>query len=633
MSDLKPAFSAANNRKSSSVALSITILTLGAVGVFILPWFFPPAQAQDSLSYVYGFDNRLAWVAVLLSILLLSVVQIAQRRHKPASTHRLALQTLLNFDTPGERNGKLRKVALISTLVAASAAAAWYRILPFSYYGEMSYFVSRLETMILGYSPYSQFDFIYGPGLLYPQLWLYRLASGTLSVEAAHAVIFIAHFVVGLWMVCFVIERLGGKSDRALLFLCLVAPAFLGIHALGLNYTFLRFAAPLFSLILLHTGAIPNKSIVLKAILAFGLTAFCFLISLEIGVAALAAVGFYLVLRREYYAVLGCGLAVPAVLSLAGIPYFAVLAEFAEGAGNFPIYPTLHVMLFLGLLALVLPQLAALEWTAQSRHKGIAGGLFALVLINVPPALGRCDSGHIFFNGLTLLLIALAAAAKVRRPIARKGIIAAYAILFILIPLTSFWALLYDQQIILALRSRLGVIKQGQAYYTQPWMVRVESPLLVLSKPMPRLSSDLEALRKYDVLPTPLGCEPEVERFLKLSGRYAFGYHPNPLGILTAAAFEREFEQVRTMRRVLVPEASIAEVQGPFDEKAYNASSSRFLSTLLFFPVSFQRLKKQPFAPQHQVAAYIREYFAIEERWRENVIMNRKSASLRAAPR
>jgi hypothetical protein len=46
--------------RSTTIFLRWFIIALGAVGIFLLPWYFPPSKPTDSLSYVYGFNNPIA---------------------------------------------------------------------------------------------------------------------------------------------------------------------------------------------------------------------------------------------------------------------------------------------------------------------------------------------------------------------------------------------------------------------------------------------------------------------------------------------------------------------------------------------------------------------------------------------
>ena len=51
-------------------ALALTIGTLAAIGVFLLPLLFPPSHPSVSAAYTAGFNNRVAVVAAVLVAVL-----------------------------------------------------------------------------------------------------------------------------------------------------------------------------------------------------------------------------------------------------------------------------------------------------------------------------------------------------------------------------------------------------------------------------------------------------------------------------------------------------------------------------------------------------------------------------------
>ncbi len=598
------------------------VIALGCLGVFLLPWYLPPSQPTDSLSYVYGFNNQVAWAAALITIAALSLLEILRRRNAPPNAVAACLSELLTLTSEKKRNTLLGKTALLVGALFFATAVSWYIILPYADYGEMSYFTSRLELMVLGHQPYSAFDFLYGPLLIYPQFWLYRIASGALSVEQAYGIAFTIHFVGGLFLLYLAFRKIGGKADLTLPFLCICGTFFIAIFAVGLNYTLVRFIGPPLAIFYLHALG-SHKTVLRRCVFSCGLTFLNLLVSPEMGIAAFLSIITYFALRKDIYPIGAAILGLIAVIQLFGYNYFEGLISIGEGGANFPIFPTAHVILYLALLGLLLPQLAANEWYERGAQQGVAGALFVLCATTLPASLGRCDAGHILFNSLGLFILAAAVLANWPSLRIRCLSYSYYAAAFILVAVFCFWGH-YHELIIAALKNRLTVIKQGDAYRHQPGVIQLNHPQLVLSKPAPRFWSDLEALKKYPSLGTPVSCEMEIDHFLKLSERYTPAYRVNPIEIFDRKGLKKQITAIRKMPHLLIPESYAPDLVEPLDEKKYNAANSRFLTKLFFFPVSFSKWRHPPFLGQRELVSYIFEHFEEQERWRHYIVMTQK---------
>jgi hypothetical protein len=341
------------------------------------------------------------------------------------------------------------------------------------------------------------------------------------------------------------------------------------------------------------------------------------------GLATFFAIVTYFSLRRDFCPILAALASFVVLVQLLGYYYFEGLISMGEGAANFPIFPTANVVLYFSVLGFLLPQLAANEWCEPGAHRGLAGAFFVLCAATLPGSLGRCDAGHILFDSLGLFILASAMIANSPFRWFRRLSYTSYVAAFILMAMFSFWGH-YDERIIAALKNRLTVIKQGAAYRHQPNVIHVDHPQLVLSKPAPRLWADLETLRKYPSLGTPISFDMEIDHFLKLSQRYTPAYRVNPVEIFDRKGLAKQITAISKMPHLLIPESYSPDFFEPIDEKKYNAANSRFLSKLFFFPVSFTKWRHPPFLGQRELVSYIFEHFEQQERWRHYIVMTQK---------
>ncbi len=265
------------------------------------------------------------------------------------------------------------------------------------YFRESAYFLPQLErTLQFGDMPYRDFEFAYGPLMVYfPASLAWLLKSAGLSAEAGYYLAVDLATVAGLWMLWAVISQLELRNlwkiwIFGILWVCLLNPS------LGMNYTLLRFVAALWLLMLLvRKGTL--------AMAAVGSVA-AWSISPEAGAAFTAGAGIYLLASRTWFAVYGLA-AGPAMLSIIfGRAAFDSLFKFSGGFFNFVVQPAPYILLYIGTVVWILP--AGLARTRRQELPKLLA-MAALAAVYVSPALGRCDIGHVLFNGITAILLAL----------------------------------------------------------------------------------------------------------------------------------------------------------------------------------------------------------------------------------
>jgi hypothetical protein len=243
----------------------------------------------------------------------------------------------------------------ILQVVTCILVMMWFSVLPVSHYGEITYFIQRIEAVILGRVPYRDFAFDYGPAMLALPVGIYRLSHAALSVEAAYAISLVIHYAIGFALVAYVVSQLNSRGRVFLL-------ALIGLQwinpTMGLQYTPLRFTialASLFAIRHLHrlTRDFPSRRLPLLALGGFLLPLVNFSISPEMGLALtvslLAYFLWFLFGAERRLAVLALAVVAGVVVTALWFPrpYFDSMLSFGKGGANFPIFPTIHILGFL----------------------------------------------------------------------------------------------------------------------------------------------------------------------------------------------------------------------------------------------------------------------------------------------
>ncbi len=662
-----------NQGQLRSELLLVTVL--GAVGIFVLPWHWPVHQEPNtSVSYIYGFNNLVAWLAVALLLGLVLIVRWRDRRRRGQSHDEAALRGLLvreNAEIPRKVSGLAVSVAIV---FAVGSVVIWYRLLPVSWFAEMGYFVPRLQMMARGMRPHEDFQFMYGPGMLYPAYWL---SAGTgLSLEAAYCAVLAGAWVGGIYLLAYIINSLGIRGSKTRVFWCALLPILLlDEWALGIQYTPLRFVcapASLFLLNRIHRGAMTRDTFTrrvapLTVLLAFLLPLANFAWSPEMGMVAWAAfIIYFMVQRRDQPAralsgALAAMASLPAAWILFGGTYVRGLLASGNGAINFPIYPTAHVVMLLVAAGWLMPLLAVIAWSGlrqPGKETPLAASLVVMLGLLIPVALGRCDGGHVYYNGLGIFVLLLAMAMTVLGGWRQRVIFTMVLVVFGLGGSFSLWRE-YRHEVIDSLRHQMGrpPLAAGQdglsnlqkLEFDLGFSGKVLSSLFLLdldhrqSVPPPPFDlgsagspaavlargkelaygSDLRELLAYRQIGTPLGSTEEIDRFLKITGRQSGEYYAEPL--MSASSLPRKLHDLAAMDVIMVPGYYMVAPGRPPSPEEERRNMSHFLSSLLLFPVKLPEAKHPPFVPSQMIVAKITSDYVEVGRFRDFIIYRRKS--------
>ncbi|PWU18947.1 MAG: hypothetical protein C5B50_07985 [Verrucomicrobia bacterium] len=620
---------------------SLLALFLAAIsfGVFVLPWHYPTSRPVFSPSCIYGFNNSVAWVSVALTLGLL----IAYRLFFGRTSEKGVLQTGLLEILPGaakvERNKPLLMAFLAVLVVFLGVILGWFSYLPHAYFGETSLFISRIDAMLLGMRPYRDFDFSFGPAMLYLPYWGCLAFHRYFSVEQVYGFTLALHWVLGLYLSYFVVSRFSSVFARTAVFLLLVIPCF--NLSLGLNYTPLRFMLPIASLIALHRLVVfkvqgSDRSgplslvrgpwsvvsgqwsvLLVIALVALLVPLINFAVSPEMGMAVWLGCAVYFAhlwftpLRRLTIALVPVVAALPAIPLLFSRNYFDSIFLYSGGGHNLPVFPTAHIIFLLVALFCVAPSLARIALQERNPRGSVAVGLCAATGLLVIPALGRCDPGHILYNGVGLFALFLTAVSQASGRFFRL-LAVAYAIVWGGLGFMSAW-------------SNYGPLALKQIAIHQSALTNcptASSGLLHYSK-MPPIPTGYQNLLQFENIRVPLPIDEELDRFLKLNGKFRPDLPFCPFReIRTRAQLDERLADIRSMEVIVVP-ASVRNLTGGIDPEKAAPGDSAALSGILMFPVKL-RPHKPPFDPLGEIAREITNHFSLVGQASETYLIGRR---------
>jgi hypothetical protein len=393
------------------------------VGMGLLPWWLPPPPDLPNVASLLGYNTSVAYAAVLgwtvvvaLLALLFWPVPEAEKAHPVRRPVPARLWT--------ERG-----------IVALGVFALYWptALARFGDHIEDSYFLAALWRMDCGLRPYADFEFLYGPLMLWPARWLQEVTG--FSMASYYAVYAASQLVVILGVVVLLQRHIPHGGRRFLAFLALL-PFALDI-LLGLNWIALRYG--LVVPVILIVAADPRAW---RAAVAAGLLiAVMFGYSWEYALAALfAGLGIQVAallnaragtdrmagLRGGLLSAvvlmavsLGAGAAVLAVTSGVGLGgYLASVAQVAafaadRGLGQFAFYWTPHAAALFVIFAVVVlalgggvRRIGSVQAMAGD-YDLVGGAVFAAAVLKI--GLQRADYLHMavpFVPLIVMLLIA-----------------------------------------------------------------------------------------------------------------------------------------------------------------------------------------------------------------------------------
>ena len=423
----------AGNHSSPSQIYRSSYLAAGYVAlalfcIFSLPTLVP-VKLANSDSYIFGYNNRAGLLLIVLFTTIAST--LARRRNlQPISASNSATSA---------RSSLFWKCTIVTIVIGAAMYILTHRM---ASYGESTYLINRIELSSRGLRPYRDFEFAYGAGLLYAPILLSHLLH--LSIPNAYYLFWIISLVLGTWFLFEVVNRIDYPGrHRNQIFLVLFAVTLLEAVYVGTNYTSLRFAiAPFAAILVCHTmregGLIAQ---VRSSLLALLFASLLLLISPEIAIAYILGISAFMLLfyarePRIHWIVVYAGLLLSFASLLAFANHFQVfdtLKSFAGGGLNFPIIPSPSILFLLFALFLSAQHVLSsiLRGSYRENHICVLFVCFPMLA----SAFGRCDPGHLFWNGLPIFLIGFLWASGSKRTWSWYRF--AFIVIFIVINLAS----------------------------------------------------------------------------------------------------------------------------------------------------------------------------------------------------
>ncbi|GAC1423949.1 MAG: hypothetical protein NVSMB62_20650 [Acidobacteriaceae bacterium] len=377
--------------------LPLAVSTVTAFCVFILPFAFPPSHPAYGQSYVVGFNNRIAILCVaLIGLAVLSIGLMGEVKARRA-------------DVTGESKLPLRYLGAIAGVVIVwigSLAAILLR--SGAHTIEDGYFIPQMEKVLLAHRAiYSQVEFVYGPLLLYPTVWLVRLTGASpSSITISYYVTVLVHHLLGLAMLFVILNRLPlGRIQRRTMFFAV--SLFCLNPWMGLNYTLLRFLAPYFFLILLD-GCERALTATLLSLVTGAIAVY---ISPEIGIAYTLGVIAYGIWRGTsrskmfYLLPAGCVIGVAAAIRMAPANMLSGMSHYSGGFHHVVLLPSLYIFLTLTAIVWIVPRLTAGAAKGNTRYSSLLIGMYISSMTMIPAIFGAEESMHVMSNGVGFILL------------------------------------------------------------------------------------------------------------------------------------------------------------------------------------------------------------------------------------
>ncbi|MGO9261340.1 MAG: hypothetical protein ACLQU1_34300 [Bryobacteraceae bacterium] len=382
---------------------------LVALLFFWLPYHVPASYTIDSLSARVGFNNQAAIIIMLAGLLVLTLLRLAERH------------------TPVFANEPAQSRAIPNWLLILAIAAVTIHVLFIawitdgtSHYGEETYFLSKLLHMQAGHTPYRDFEFAYGPALVYLPYWC-QVVFG-LSAHFAYCATVWLFAVAGIFLLWALLRFSGGSRW---LFVVLLSFFLLFTLQLDLQYTLLRYISGFGALLAIE--AVSNRFAgwwPIISVTGAALTVATVLVSPEIGIAFAIGLLAYMAIEilrgshRLLWAVAGYALIMGCLLWLLPGGMFQAVTNYSSGFGSFPLLPSPYMLLYVGSLLWVIPFVcASVLWSLRFGGTprlpfgvSLTGAFAVNAVALMPGALGRADAGHVFLYGFGVFLLALVGA-------------------------------------------------------------------------------------------------------------------------------------------------------------------------------------------------------------------------------
>jgi len=376
--------------------------------VYVLPYFFPPSRPTESQSYIVGYNNRVAFVSVVLISILVALISL---RSKGAASREFKGKPTVSWPW---------LVGALVLVAAWNGGLSWLVFASHNYGVEDFYFLPQLENFYyLHLHLYRDIEFAYGQLFIYPPVWIHWLLTPFhISLRASYYIALLFHHLLGVGMLYFVVNRLPmPRAMRLAAFACVTLFSF--NPALGPNYTLLRYMLPIFFFVLFSQI---ERPVTAAAAVVFA-QVLIWMDSSEQAIGFGFAVTVYCCYRAWRHriplwmlpiasAVAGTAL----YLTFVDHNYLFSLSHMSGGAFNQVPKPFLEVVTLLVAAVWLVPRLVARTLSQDMPEGYLLLGLYALGLGLLPVSFGTSGIVRVSGASTVLFLLSLVAAGEWKLP-------------------------------------------------------------------------------------------------------------------------------------------------------------------------------------------------------------------------
>ncbi len=251
-----------------ATASYILLAAIAYYFIFELPFLFPPTRRVESDSYIFGFNNSVGIISTVffISVFSAQIFIFIRRGILSAQTLKLILPSFLTKEDSKELptvKAVSKKTYIIFALLYSITTIIFFLIVQNSRYGDATYFFSRIDLILSGREPYRDFEFTYGPALIYLPAYFAKILetfglSVELSITGGYYIVYGLVNLLDLYLLFYLVNKANIEKYITLIFSVLALANF-GL-CMCLQGTLIRFLLPYASIVFIHNFITPTIS-------------------------------------------------------------------------------------------------------------------------------------------------------------------------------------------------------------------------------------------------------------------------------------------------------------------------------------------------------------------------------------
>jgi hypothetical protein len=416
-----------SDRSPRKKLFSILLALLALIAVLYVPYFIhqPPSA---SASWLFSYNNRAGAFLIIFFVTVGTFLTQGMHLEIPSYRPSRSLPKSVGYCS--------LLLVLVASLIAIRFAG---QLSPMN---EWDYPLRRIWLLANHRTPYVDFEYSYGAASLYVPIFLHRfLHAGLIQ---SYEIFWIASVLLGTLLLFKIISNGNAPAQSKLsIFLLLFLFGLLSLPVIGIGYTYLRFLSPIYFILIVQNSILRSRTgnLAFSSFLAVPFAIALLLISPETAICFAFASVALVALSTERWDARRVGSATLFVISLLlcfliafQLRVLDTLIADSGGADSFPVILAPHIVLYMWALFLCACYLFRQVVMKQLDDPNISIILGSLPM--VPAAMGRCDPGHVYWNGFGIFMVSMFYLS--RSSVAWKRFRAAFLFFLIVIPsLTS----------------------------------------------------------------------------------------------------------------------------------------------------------------------------------------------------